>query len=395
MNQIGIGLLGAGWMGDLHSMAYKQVLQHYPDLGIEPRLVIVADQSAQRAKRAKELFGYEHFTSDWREALAHSDVDAVSITTPNFMHREMGVAAAVAGKHFWGEKPLGRNPTETTEIVEAAFAARICTTIGFNYRHAPVVQHARRLIARGALGEITRYRGFFLCGYASNPLGALSWRFTRHQAGLGVLGDLMPHVVDMAHYLIGPITRVSAQQATIIPERPIPPAAGGSHFSIVEDGETALVENEDSATSLVRFASGLQGTLEASRVVIGPHASMGFEVHGKSGALSWNFERLNELKIFGGIDTSGDAGYANVMAGPPHPDFTNFMPGAGNSMGFQDLKIIEAKLFLESVRDGVSQPPSAADALASARTIDAMIYSIEHESWAEVQNAAGEDATRA
>jgi predicted dehydrogenase len=357
MRQIGIGLLGAGWMGDLHTLAYRQVVQHYPDIGVEPRLVIVADQSAHRANGAKDRFGYEHSTTDWREALSHPDVDAVSIVTPNFMHREMGLAAAAAGKHFWGEKPLGRTPSETAEIVAAALASGISTTVGFNYRHAPVVQHAKRLIARGALGEITRYRGFFLCGYASNPLGALSWRFKRDQAGLGVLGDLMTHVVDMAHYLIGPISRVSTQQATLIPQRPVMPASAGSHFSIVENGEMAPVENEDSATSLVRFESGLQGTLEASRVVVGPHASMGFEVHGASGALAWNFERMNELEIFGDLASSGDSGYATVMAGPQHPDFTNFMPGAGNSMGFQDLKTIEAKLFLESIRDGVSQPP--------------------------------------
>jgi predicted dehydrogenase len=385
MSQIGIGLLGAGWMGDLHSAAYKRVRDHYPALDVEPRLVMVADQSGDRARDARDHHGYEASTTDWRELLEHPEIDAVSITTPNFMHREMAVAAAEAGKHFWGEKPLGRSPAETTEIAEAVAAAEICTTVGFNYRHAPVVQHARNLIARGALGEITHYRGFFLCDYASHPLGALSWRFSRELAGLGVLGDLMSHAVDMAQYLLGPIARVTAQQAILIAQRPKMPMSSGTHFSIVENGEMAPVENEDAASSLVRFESGLRGTLEASRVIVGPHARMGFEVHGTSGALAWDFQRLNELEMYRVAESSQDAGYTTVMAAPHHPDFAHFMPGAGNTMGFEDLKVIEAKLFLESIRDGASLPPSVADALASARVIDAMVRSIEHDSWADVE----------
>jgi predicted dehydrogenase len=388
VSQIGIGLLGAGWMGDLHTSAYKRVRDHYPALGVEPRLVMVADQHADRARGARERHGYEAWTTDWRELLEHPEVDAVSITTPNFMHREMAVSAALAGKHFWGEKPLGRFPAETAEIAAAVAAAGICTTVGFNYRHAPVVQHARNLIAGGELGEITHYRGFFLSDYASHPLGALSWRFSRELAGLGVLGDLMSHAVDMAQYLLGPIARVTAQQATLIAQRPKPPMSAGTHFSIVENGEMAPVENEDAASSLVRFESGLRGTLEASRVIVGPHARMGFEVHGTSGALAWDFQRLNELLMYRVPTGSGDSGYATVMAAPHHPDFAHFMPGAGNTMGFSDLKVIEGKLFLESIRDGTSHPPSVADALASARVIEAMVRSIEHESWIDVEEIA-------
>ena len=382
MKQIGIGLLGAGWMGELHTDAYKRVLVHFPSLGVEPRLVIASDHTPERAAAARDRLGYEEATTDWREVLAHPDVDAVSIATPNFMHREMALAAAAAGKHFWGEKPLGRFPAETAEIAAAAERAGVMTTVGFNYRHAPVVQHARDLIASGELGEITHYRGFFLSDYASHPLGALSWRFSRELAGLGVLGDLMSHAVDMAHYLIGPIARVSAQRSTIITQRPKLPMGAGTHFSIVEGGELARVENEDAASSLIQFESGLRATLEASRVCVGPHARMGFEVHGTEGALSWSFQRLNELERY---RNGSDPGYATVMASPEHPDFASFQPGVGNSMGFSDLKVIEAKRFLDSIRDGVAIAPSAADAHASARVIDAMVRSADGEGWAEVE----------
>ena len=385
MKRIGIGLLGVGWMGELHTGAYKRVLDHFPDLGIEPRLVIAADHTPERALDARDRFGYAEATTDWREVLAHPDVDAVSITTPNFMHREMALAAAAAGKHFWGEKPLGRFPAETAEIAAAAERAGVMTTVGFNYRHAPVVQHARNLIASGALGEITHYRGCFLSDYASHPLGALSWRFSRELAGLGVLGDLMSHAVDMAHYLLGPIARVCAQRSTIISERPRLPMGAGTHFSIIEGGELAPVENEDAASSLVQFESGLRATLEASRVCVGPHARMGFEVHGTDGALAWCFERLNELEFF---RAGEDPGYATVYASPRHPDFANFQPGTGNTMGFDDLKVIEGKRFLESIRDGIPSAPSAADAHASARVIDAMVRSSDRDAWVAVEEIA-------
>jgi len=385
VKRIGIGLLGAGWMGELHTGAYKRALDHFPDLGVEPRLVIAADHTRERALDARDRLGFAEATTDWREVLAHPDVDAVSITTPNFMHREMALAAAAAGKHFWGEKPLGRFPAETAEIAAAAERAGVMTTVGFNYRHAPVVQHARNLIARGALGEITHYRGCFLSDYASHPLGALSWRFSRELAGLGVLGDLMSHAVDMAHYLLGPIARVSAQRSTIISERPVMPMGAGTHFSIIEGGELAPVENEDAASSLVQFESGLRATLEASRVCVGPHARMGFEVHGTEGALAWCFERLNELEFF---RAGEDPGYATVYASPRHPDFANFQPGTGNTMGFSDLKVIEGKRFLESIRDGVPSAPSAADAHASARVIDAMVRSSDRDAWVAVEEIA-------
>jgi hypothetical protein len=224
-----------------------------------------------------------------------------------------------------------------------------------------------------------------LCDYASHPSGAPSWRFSHKLAGLGVLGDLMSHAVDMAQYLLGPIVRVTAQQATLIAARPKMPMSAGTHFSIVENGELAPVENENAAGSLVRCESGLRGTLEASRVIVGPRARMGFEVHGTYGAPAWDFQPLNEPKIYRVPQTSGDAGYATVMAAPHHPEFAHFMPAAGNTMDFGDLKVIEAKLFLESIRDGVSHPPNAADALATARVIDAMVRSIERESWADVE----------
>jgi predicted dehydrogenase len=382
--EIGIGLLGVGWMGELHTASYRRVPHHYPDLGAVARLVIAADEVDERARLAVERLGYARCTTDWREVLEHPDVEAVSITAPNLHHREMAVAAARAGKPYWGEKPLGRSPEETEEIAAAAEEAGIVTVVGLNYRHAPAVQHARELIASGQLGEINHYRSHFLAGYAAHPRGALSWRFLRAAAGMGVLGDLMSHAVDLAQFLLGPVRRVSARAATLVAERPKVAPGSGTHFSVAEGGELGAVENEDWVGSLVELEGGIQGILEASRVVVGPDARYTFEANGTQGAVAWNFERMNELELHLPLPT-GDTGYTTVRMGPRHPQFARFQPGEGLPMGYEDLKVIEASIFLQSVLDGRQREPGAREMAAATRVLAAMQRSFESETWEDVR----------
>jgi len=372
-------------MGRLHSASYLRVPYHYPDTQAAARLVVAADEVDARARQAVDELGYARWTTSWREVLDDPEVEAVSITAPNFMHREMALAAAEAGKHFWGEKPLGRFPAETAEIAAAVEHAGIRTIVGLNYRHPPAVQHARRLIAGGALGEITHFRTQFVASYSSNPKGALSWRFTRDLAGLGILADLGSHAIDLAQFLLGPIARVSASTSILIPRRPKLAMGEGTHFSVVEDAaELADVENEDWAAAIVEFRSGMKGTIEVSRVIVGAEARYVFEVNGTDGAVSWDFERMNELHVHSPLAT-GDSGYARVVMGPDHPDFVHFQPGRGIPMGYDDLKVIEAHLFLESIADGVQREPGVREIASAAAVIDAMVRSDASGRWEDVQ----------
>jgi predicted dehydrogenase len=381
--EVGIGLLGVGWMGDLHAASYRRVRDHYPECDVVPRLVVAADEVEERARLAQERLGFEEWTTDWREVIAHPEVEAVSITAPNHMHLEMAIAAAEAGKHFWGEKPLGRFPSETAEIAAAAEVADVRTIVGLSYRQAPAVKRAKALAASGELGEVNHFRCHFLAGYANRAQGALSWRFLRETAGLGVLGDLMSHAVDLAQYLLGPIVRVMARSAILIPRRPKVEMGMGTHFSVVEGGELGDVENEDSVLALVEFATGLSGILEASRVVVGPECRYTFEANGTVGAVAWNFERMNELEV-SLPQPSGEGGYTTVLMGPQHLDFARFLPGTGIPMGYNDLKVSEAYLFLQSVADGKQREPGAREMLAAARVLAAMELSCETGSWEPV-----------
>jgi predicted dehydrogenase len=374
-------------MGRIHSASYLRVPHHYPECGAKARLVVAADEVEARARLAVEQLGYARRATSWREVIEDPEVEAVSITAPNHLHREMALAAAEAGKHFWGEKPLGRFPHETAEIAAAAERAGIRTIVGLNYRHPPAVQHARRLIREGALGEVTHFRMQFVASYSSNPNGALSWRFSRELAGLGILADLGSHAVDLAQCLLGPIARVSASTRIVIPRRPRAATGEGTHFSVVPEGaELGDVENEDWAAALVEFESGVTGTIEVSRVIVGAEARYVFEVNGTDGAVAWDFERMNELELYGPLAT-GDRGYARVLMGPGHPDFERFQPGPGLPMGYDDLKVIEAHLFLESIADGVQREPGVREIDAAARVIDAMVRSAGSGRWEDVRQA--------
>jgi len=382
---IGIGLIGVGWMGEVHSRAYVRARSHFPDCAGIARLVVAADESERRARHAVDALGYEESTTGWREVITHPAVDAVSITSPNFLHREMALAAIEAGKAIWVEKPVGASPQETAEIAGAAARAGIVSTVGLNYRQVPAVRHARDLVEAGALGEVNHFRFQFLASYASNPLGALSWRFSQDLAGAGVIADLGSHAADLLQFLLGPVARVWATSAIIIPRRPMVEAGTGTHFTVVaEPAEFGEVENEDWCAATVELATGLRGTLELSRVMVGAYARYAFEINGTGGALRWNFERMNELERFV-QQPGGDDGLAVVHAGPQHPGFAEFQPGQGLPMGYDDLKVIEANTFLQSVADGRQRPPGLAEMLDAASVLDAVVRSAASGAWEDVR----------
>jgi predicted dehydrogenase len=380
--QVGIGVIGMGWMGRVHSAAYNRLAEHFPDLGLRPRLLVAADTSAERRAHA-EYVGFERTVESWRAVIDDPAVEVVNVTLPNAMHREVATAALQAGKHVWVEKPVGLGLEDTEAVAEAAGAAPGVTGVGFCYRFAPAVQHARDLIAEGAIGEVRHYRAVFLADYANRPDAAASWRFRRDQAGSGVLGDLMAHVVDLTHHLVGPIARLSGRTATLIPRRPRQ-TAEGTHFSRVASGDLVDVENEDWAAAQVEFDDGRLGSLEASRVAVGPRTGLELQVLGSEGALAWSLPRMNELRRFQ-LSDDGDEGYATIQAGPAHPGYAAFQPGAGVPMGYDDLRVLEARNFLGSVADGEQREPGVEEMLATARVLAAIERSEVSRAWEETR----------
>ncbi|MEU4609975.1 Gfo/Idh/MocA family protein [Streptomyces umbrinus] len=380
VSTLGVAVVGFGWMGRVHTQAYARVPHHFPQLPVRPELVAVADEVPGRAEEAAGQYGFATAARDWREVAADPRVQAVSIAAPNFLHREIGVAMAEAGKHIWIEKPVGLTAEDARAVAGAVTKAGVQGTVGFNYRNAPAVAAARELIASGEIGTVTHVRIRLFSDYAAHPEGALTWRYERERGGSGVLGDLASHGVDLARFLLGEIASLAADTAVFVPERARPTGATAGHTRSA-GGELGPVENEDYVSCLLRFASGARGVLEACRVSVGEQNNYGFEIHGTKGAVSWDFRRMGELAVSRGTSYQ-DQPVSTLYVGPGHGEYAAFQPGSANSMGYDDLKVIEAYNFLRSITEGTAYGATVEDAVHSAAALDAMSRSAESGTWA-------------
>ena len=379
---LGVAVVGFGWMGRVHTQAYARVPHHFPRLSVRTELIAVADEVPGRAEEAAARYGFATAFRDWREVAADPRVHAVSVAAPNFLHREIGVAMAGAGKHLWIEKPVGLTSDDAIAVAAAVRDAGVHGAVGFNYRNAPAVEAARDLITSGEIGVVTHARCRFFSDYAAHPEGALSWRFERARGGSGVLGDLAAHAADLVRFLLGEITSLVADTAIFVPSRARPTGATAGHVRAA-GGEMGPVENEDYVSAQLRLASGARAVLEASRVAVGEQNAYGFEVHGTKGAVHWDFRRMGELAVSVGADYQ-DQAVSTIFVGPSHGDYAAFQPGSANGMGLDDLKVIEAHRFLRSVHEGKAYGTTLDDAVASARVLDALAASAERRSWVDL-----------
>ena len=395
--ELGVGVVGLGWMGRLHARSMRALGERAPELGARVRLAAACDGNEAVCAEALHNLGFATACSRWEDLVADPAVDVVSICCPNFLHRDVAWAAAAGGKPFWIEKPMGTGVEQSRAIARAAREAGIVTAVGFNYRHAPAIERARQLIRDGRLGRVTNVRAWLIADYGSSPDAPLTWRHTREGAGSGVIGDLMSHGFDLVQYLTGRISEVSAVTGRFIPERPLPLGPGVGHRVAADPSRHGLVENEDYVALLARLDGGALATLEASRTAVGPRAEYVVEVYGTEGSLRWNFEHLNDLEVAIGRDREF-AGYTRVMADDSFPGFSAFQPSPGTSMGFDDLKVVEAAQFVASVLSGEQLAPSVADGLVAAEIDDAALRSAEDGRWHQVPHVDGPttfDATTA
>jgi predicted dehydrogenase len=376
---IGVAVAGFGWMGRVHTQAYARVPHHFPDLSLRPEFIAVADEVPGRAEEAADRYGFDTATRDWRDLATDPRVRAVSVTAPNFLHREIGAGLAAAGKHLWIEKPVGLTSDDARAVADAVRAAGVQGAVGFNYRNAPAVEAAQELIASGELGKVTHARFRLFSDYAAHPDGALTWRYERARGGSGVLGDLAAHGADLIRFLLGEVSALVADSAVFVPQRARPSGTTAGH-TLASGGEPGPVENEDYVSGQLRMASGARVVLEASRIAVGEQNNYGFEVHGTRGMLAWDFRRMGEL-VVGSGDAYQDQAVTTVYVGPKQGAYGAFQPGSATAMSYDDLKVIEAYRFLRSIADGTPHGTTLDDAVASAVILDAMAASVESGRW--------------
>ena len=372
MNELGIGLIGTGFMGKAHAFAYRAALAAFPDIPV-PRLEVIADVNEGLASKAAHQYGFARSTTDWRALVNDPRVDVVSITTPNTLHKEMALAAIAAGKHVHCEKPLSPSLADSLEMVEAAEKRGVATQVGFNYIKNPLLKQARDMIAAGELGEITGFRGIHAEDYMHDPQGPWTWRIDP-SGGPGVIADLGSHIIGMARFLLGGIAEVSADVRTVIQQRPV---ARGSK-------EMKPVEVDDVARILVNFERGCGGTIEANWIATGRKMQLGFELTGEKGSLVFTQERLNELLYYKAGGEPKHMGFTRIEAGPQHEPYGGFCVAGGHQLGFNDLKTIEMAEFLAGIAKGRSTGPDFREAYEIQKVVDAAIASSRQRGWQKV-----------
>lgn len=370
--ELGIGLIGTGFMGKAHAFAYRAALAAFPDIPA-PRLEMIADVDEALAAKAAHQYGFAHSTGDWRKLVTDPRIDVVSITTPNTLHKEMTLAAIAAGKHVHCEKPLSPTLADSRLMVEAAEKAGVVTQVGFNYIKNPLLKLARDMVAAGELGEITGFRGIHAEDYMHDPESPYSWRIDP-VGGPGVIADLGSHIIGMARFLLGPIAEVSADVRTVITSRPVSRGAK----------ERKDVRVDDVARILVNFARGCGGTIEANWIATGRKMQLGFELTGEKGSLVFSQERLNELQFYKAGADSRKNGYVRIEAGPQHPPYGQFCVAGGHQLGFNDLKTIEMGEFLQAVATRKVAGPDFREAYEIQKVVEAAIASSKTRGWVQV-----------
>ena len=379
-------MIGGGFMGKAHAMAYAAMPMFFWPAPAIPHRKVVVDVNDVLAEEARQRFGFEEASSNWKDTIARDDIDVVDICTPNNVHAEIAIAAAKAGKHIICEKPLARTVKEARAMTKAVKEAGVTNMVAFNYRRTPAVALAKRFIDEGRIGKILNFRGTYLQDWSADPNGPLSWRFQKNIAGSGAIGDIGTHVVDMAHYLVGNITEVNAITKTYIKERPI--QAGGVDKLGASDKKTdaplGIVDVDDEVLSLIRFETGAVGTLEATRNAYGRNNFLTLEIHGEEGSIHFNYERRDELQVMFASDPGDARGFRTIYTGPAHPYGDGLWPIPGLGIGYSETKIVECRDFFAAIVNGETPTPDFAEALQTELVADALIKSGQTGNWVEV-----------
>ncbi len=366
MAEIGIGILGGGYMGKAHAVAMSSVGAVF-NTALRPRLEMVCASSPDSAERYRKAYGFARSTDDWRVLVNDPKVEAIVIATPQETHREIALAAFALGKPVLCEKPLGASMEDGAAMVAAAAESGLPNMVGFNYIRTPATQFARQLIADGEIGDVTWFRGEHTEDFYADPDAPATWRTTGMSNG--TMGDLAPHMINAALALIGPITRVMAEVETVHVARP-----GGE------------VDNDDHAQMMVRFDSGAMGSMYFSRIATGRKMGYAYEINGTKGAIRFDQEDQNALWLYRMDGPEAERGFRKILTGPAHPDYEPFCQGPGHGTGYQDQIIIEARDFLHAIETGTPVWPTFHDGHEVNRIVAAALASAAAESWKNIED---------
>ena len=373
MQELGVGMIGYGFMGKVHTLAYRSIPIMYDPQPLKVRLVGVATAHEETAAKAVEA-GYEFGTDDWREVVHNDDVHIIHCCTPNKYHKELLLEAIKAGKHIYCDKPLALNLCDAEEILAASRKGKGKYQLTFHNRFFPATLRAKQLIEEGFIGNVFHFRAnYFHSGYI-DPERPMSWRLNKDIAGGGAVVDLGSHIIDLMRHLLGDYESVYAHTETFIKERP---SAEGRQ----------KVEVDDFATMQVRLKSGAVGTIETSRFATGSQGDMRFEIYGSKGALRYNMMDGNFLYAYDAGDPGGPIGglrgYKQIECVQRYPEPSS-VPSGNSPVGWTRAHIHSLHEFLSHIADDGATSPDFEDGLAVQKVMDCIYKSAESNTWVEI-----------
>jgi len=375
--KLNIAIVGAKFMGKAHSSAWSRVQQFF-DVPFEPVLKVVCSRPGASLENFAKRWGWEQISNDVMQTINRPDIDVVDIAAPPFVHHELAIAAANAGKHIFCEKPLCLTHQQAVEMLAAAEKAGIVHYLNHNYRRCPAVALARQFIDEGRLGRLFHWRSAYLQSWIIDPDFPLTWHLRKETAGSGPHGDLNSHLVDLAHFLVGDIAQVTAMTAKFINERPLPVEGSSGAFQagqVTRERKTGLVTVDDAAFVLARFENGVLGSFEATRFASGRKNFNTFEIYGGKGSITFNLERMNELNFYSVDDPACAQGFRNIMVTEPvHPYLNAWWP-PGHIIGYEHTFVNAMAEFLNAIGSGKDMLPNFADGVKEMAVLEAALES--------------------
>ncbi len=376
--KLNVGLIGCGFMGRVHSNAYRTLGQFF-DHEHEMVLKAVCDSNEKKVKAFAANWGWESFDTDWRKLVNRDDIDLVDICTPNNSHHEIVLAAAQAGKIIACEKPLAMNAGEGQEMTDAVEKAGKPNMVWFNYRRVPAIALAKNIVDEGRIGRVFHYRAKYLQDYTISPDvpqgGDALWRLDANVAGSGVTGDLLAHSIDTAMWLIGNISSVSAMTETFIKERKMQD----------EPGKIMPVKIDDACAFLARFENGALATFESTRYARGRKNQSTFEINGEKGSVAFDLENAHELDYFEYGGEGQLRGWRKIQVwDSDHPYMKHWwVPGC--VIGYEHFHINALADFISGIEKNEKTCPDFRDGLVTQIVCDAVLASARNQQWTNIQ----------
>ena len=380
--QVRIGMVGYKFMGKAHSHAYRDVAFYF-DNNVEPVMQAICGRNEAGVKEAATKMGWRSYETDWRKLIAREDIDLIDIVTTNNSHAEIAIAAAEAGKHVYCEKPLSMTLEQSKRMLEAVEKNGVIHMINHNYRFAPAVQFAKRLIQSGRLGKIYHIRATYLQDWIMDPAFPLVWRLNKEVSGSGAHGDLAAHIVDLARFLVGEFKEVNGMMETFIKERPIVEQSSGLSGTASSE-QMGEVNVDDASIFMARFENGAIGTFEATRFAGGNRNGNRFEINGEKGSIRWDVEHMNNLQVYFHDDEPGLQGYRTISCTEEmHPYASAYWPAA-HIIGYEHTFINLAVELLNGIDKGYSPSPNFMDGVKNQAVLEAVEQSASSRQWVSI-----------